>query len=510
MMTNTGNSPNKESTGIPYKYLMPGILCFGIILRLMGLNKGIWLDEYFTIDIITRNDFLESMRSDTHPPLYYILVKLWSQIDISEQFLRLLSVIFGIGTIIITMRWVKRYSLLASLIAGLLYSAIPMLIRYSQEIRDYQLLLLLTACTFIYASRIAASPQKLSGYVWLSLCLSIAALTHLIGVMLIIPVLLFIILSTADKRNIQWSNLIMTITLPSITFLLEYLFFFKHLPEKSSWWMPPVSFQLIFGTAKQVFGISYLLDASELFQKYFPILASSYIVCIVSLATVTLAGIIFFGNWRQSYPLFIAAACYWLEMILYSAFVTPIFWYRTVLPGIIPFLGFIGIQLATIRLKWLKTASISFIIIISIIFASGWVVRGAWLPYENWRETAGVLKTRWYKNDIAIFYPKSASGPIRYYFTDLPADSVIPVPIGEEISEVERNIQDCIHTAHAGQNKYGIFLVCRSSRAFERDKGTYNKISAYLESICGQPGFTRQSGNLSILEYRCRNRESIK
>jgi hypothetical protein len=510
MMSNTDNRPNQGLGGIPYKYLLTGILCLGTILRLMGLNKGIWLDEYLTIDIITRNDFLESMRSDTHPPLYYVLLKLWSHISISEQFLRLLSVILGIGTIIITMRWIKRYGLLASLITGLLYSAIPMLIRYSQEIRNYQLVLLLTACSFIFASRIAASPQKISGYIWLSLCLSIAAVTHLIGVLLIIPVLLFIILSTVDRRNIQWGSLIPAITLPSIIFLLEYLFFFKHLPEKSGWWMPPVSFQLISGTARQVFGISYLLNASELVQKHFSALEAPYIISIVFLAAVTLAGIIFFGDWRRSYPLFIAAACYWLEMILYSAFVTPIFWYRTVLPGIIPFLGFIGIQLSTIRVKWMRTASIAFIIIISITFAAGWLVRGAWVPYENWRETAGVLKTRWIKNDIAIFYPGSTAGPIRYYFTELPADSGIPIPIGEDISEVESKIHDRIHAADSRQDKYGIFLVCRSSRAFERDKGTYNKILEYLESMCGKTEFTQQSGNLSILEYRCRNRESIK
>lgn len=272
MMSNMGNSLNQELWGIPYKYLMTGIICFGIILRLMGLNKGIWLDEYFTIDLITRNDFLEGMRSDTHPPLYYILAKLWSQISVSEQSLRLLSVIFSIGTIIIIMQWVKRYSPLASLIAGLLYSTMPMLLRYSQEIRNYPLILLLTAAAFISASRVAASPGKLSGYLWLSLCLSIAAASHLIGVMLIIPVVMFIILSTAKKRDIQWSKLISAVLFPGIIFLLEYFLFFKHLPEKSDWWMPPVSSQLIFGTAKQIFGISYLLDASAFSKNIFLLL----------------------------------------------------------------------------------------------------------------------------------------------------------------------------------------------------------------------------------------------
>ncbi|MGA9111625.1 MAG: glycosyltransferase family 39 protein [Smithella sp.] len=512
-MSNADNNPNQACGCIPYNYLMAGILCFGIILRLVGLNKGIWLDEYFTIDIITRQDFLEGMRSsgNLHPPFYFILLKLWSQISTSEPFLRLLSVIFSIGTIILIMRWVKRYNPLASLLTGLLYSTLPILLRYSQEIRCYQLVILLTVCAFIYASRIAASPHKLSGYIWISFYLCLASATHLIGVFLVIPVLLFIILSTDDKRNIPWRNLIAAISLPCVIFLLEYLFFFKHLPEKDSWWMANMSFTLIVYAAKEIAGVSCLYwDESQLFYKNFPILAILYNVSIICLAMVALAGIIFFGNWRKSFPLFVAAVCYRLEMILYSTFIMPIFISRTILPGVVPLLGFIGIQLANIRLKWLKTTSIMFVIIISISFAAWWVVRGAWIPFENWIEPVRIIKAHWNKNDIAIFYPEHTAGPIRYYFTDLPADSVIPVSLGEDISEVKRKIHDHIQAVHTGKNKHGIFLFSRFGMEFKCDRGTFHKISAYLESMCGHAEFTQQSGPLSILEYRCQNQESIK
>ncbi|HUN56236.1 MAG TPA: glycosyltransferase family 39 protein [Smithella sp.] len=508
-MDNADNSPNREWGGIPYNYLMTGVLCFGIILRLIGLNKGIWLDEYFTIDVITRNDFIEGMRSsgNLHPPFYFILLKLWSQISVSEPFLRLLSVIFGGATIFLIMRWAKEYSSpLASLLTGLLYSTLPILLRYSQEIRCYQLVILLTVCAFIYATRIAESPRKLSGYVWVSFCLTLAAATHLIGVFLNIPVLLFIIFSTENKRDIRWRNLIAAISLPFIVFGLEYLFFFKHLPEKDSWWMANMSFTLIVYAAREIVGGSCLLrDESGLFYKNFPILAILYNVSIIGLATVTLAGIIFFANWRKSFPLFIAAICYRLEMILYSAFVLPIFISRTILPGIVPLLGFIGMQIAGIRLKWLKLISIMSVIIISMSFAGWWVVRGAWIPVEDWREPVRLIKAQWNKNDIAIFYPGHTAGPVKYYFTDLPADSVVGVSRGEDMLEMKRKMDDRIHALQTDKSKHAIFFISRCVTASKLDRDTFHKISRYLESICGQAEFSRQSGSVTILEYRCQN-----
>src|SRR5512145_896422 len=108
---------------ILYAVAVVGILSLALALRLIGLGKGIWLDEYATLQIILQDSFaktIQAVQTDNHPPLYFILLRIWSQIDTSAGFLRLPGAFFGVGTVAVVMIWIRRYSRLGSLLAGLL------------------------------------------------------------------------------------------------------------------------------------------------------------------------------------------------------------------------------------------------------------------------------------------------------------------------------------------------------------------------------------------------------
>ncbi len=131
-------------------YVLAGILVLAFSIRLIGLDKGIWLDEAFTIQMISKANLLEmlqNLRGDVHPPLYYVLLYFWLKITNSEESLRLFSVLFA------------------------------------------------TALAFFFASRVIAKPEKLSGYIGLTLSLTVAMSTKLIGVMLLAPIFLFVVMS---------------------------------------------------------------------------------------------------------------------------------------------------------------------------------------------------------------------------------------------------------------------------------------------------------------------------
>ena len=92
-----------------------GILLLAICLRFIGLNKGLWLDEYYSIRWLSKGDFwqtTEALRNYNKPPLYFLLLYLWSQINHSEPFLRSLSILFDLGTVIVVIKWLKPYSFL--------------------------------------------------------------------------------------------------------------------------------------------------------------------------------------------------------------------------------------------------------------------------------------------------------------------------------------------------------------------------------------------------------------
>ena len=60
---------------------LTGLVIIGTILRLVFLaDKSIWLDEAYSISLSqqTLSDLLRLVaESDNHPPLYYLLLKLW-------------------------------------------------------------------------------------------------------------------------------------------------------------------------------------------------------------------------------------------------------------------------------------------------------------------------------------------------------------------------------------------------------------------------------------------------
>ncbi len=132
------------------------ITLFGGWLRVLMLaNKGMWLDETFSLWIANHGvaDMLQWItRIDQHPPLYYLLLHYWiAQNGDSPYYARLLSALFGAGTIPIIFLIGKRLSGdVVGWAAALFLSLSLFNIYYAQETRMYTLLTFNAAVT-IYA-----------------------------------------------------------------------------------------------------------------------------------------------------------------------------------------------------------------------------------------------------------------------------------------------------------------------------------------------------------------------
>lgn len=488
---------------IDYRHIVLGILVFGVTLRLLGLNKGLWIDEYFSLNVISSGDFFQSLRLQNKPPLFYLFHRISSLISMSEPFLRLTSVMFGMGTLVLIIKWIKRYSLPASLLAGLLCATLPIMLRYSQELRGYSVLLFATVLSFFFASRLSHDTDKTFNYIGLSMSLIFATGTHLLGIMLIPAIILFIAFSGTDYRRISFVKFIVTVSAPGIVFLYLYLSFLQHLPDKDSWWMPVISFSSVLATLKEMLGITYVLHPAVIIRRQIPALAVSYQYFIELTVIGICISLVFFGNWRRSLSFFAAAMCYWLLLIIYSLMAIPIFWYRTALPGLIPFIGFMALQLDSIRIKHVKVASIAGVLILCTIFAAGWTARSAWVPYEQWKQISGSLEAKWERDDIVIFYPKSAEGLVKYYFPALPPESAFAVKKGLDIKEVALGIRGRINRSGKKDNGHTIFLIVREDLGIKKDFETYRNLLSYLQSDCGQPTLSKHFGNLSLSKYEC-------
>lgn len=137
----------------------------GIVLRLIGLNKGcLWFDEVCSYSVAVQSfplGIIEKLSvQDVHPPLFFFIFHFWVKIfGASEIALRLFAVMFGILNIPAIYLLGKRFfSQRAGLIAAVLVALNSMQIYYSQEIRFYSLISLLSIISVYFLLKIVENP----------------------------------------------------------------------------------------------------------------------------------------------------------------------------------------------------------------------------------------------------------------------------------------------------------------------------------------------------------------
>lgn len=129
------------------------IIGLGFILRLLFLNQSFWLDESIGAIVVKNQSFFqiltEFVKHDNHPPLYYLTLKLWSDLfGYSEVALRALSVLFGLGTIALVYKIGKVFDKRGGTVAAILIATSQFHIYYSQEARMYSMAAFLAALSF--------------------------------------------------------------------------------------------------------------------------------------------------------------------------------------------------------------------------------------------------------------------------------------------------------------------------------------------------------------------------
>jgi hypothetical protein len=111
-------------------------------LRLFRLDaQSLWYDEGISAHQLTRSfpEIIRASSLDTHPPLYYLLLKLWGEtIGADESGLRSLSAVWGVAAVLLTfLIGRKLFGTLVGAIAALLLAVSPLAVYYSQEVRMY-------------------------------------------------------------------------------------------------------------------------------------------------------------------------------------------------------------------------------------------------------------------------------------------------------------------------------------------------------------------------------------
>lgn len=192
------------------------LLTFAFLIRLVSLNQSLWLDEATTARVVQQYNFADIISKfspgDFHPPLYYLLMKAWTNIfGYSEISLRMPSVIFSLLTgyvVYLIGKRIRNYSIGLWSAAFLLFN--PLIIYYSQEARMYMMsTFLLTTALYFYlplSINLRGSPASLlnrrgSVSVFLfSLSISLSFFTFYGSIFLIISMFIYILYKKRYKE----------------------------------------------------------------------------------------------------------------------------------------------------------------------------------------------------------------------------------------------------------------------------------------------------------------------
>ncbi len=147
--------------------LLAGITGVAAVLRFHSLgSKSLWFDEGVSVAIARLDgyNFVRILwRREANMSLYYLLLRPWLHLGISESQVRALSTIFAIASIPIVYLLGRRlFDSRVGLIAAALLAVNAYHVEYSQEARSYPLMVFLGLLSSWYFLKILAEPSRLN------------------------------------------------------------------------------------------------------------------------------------------------------------------------------------------------------------------------------------------------------------------------------------------------------------------------------------------------------------
>lgn len=477
------------------KYALVLILALAAGLRLLGLDKSLWLDEASTLQVIFSPSFFQAIRAYDHPPLYFTFLHLWSALGRTEALLRLPSVIFGIAAVVVMMADLKHHNAHAAWVVGLIAAVSPVLLRFSQEIRHYALLILLTALAFYFANRLVRDPGSKLGQLGLVISLAAAVCTHLAAAFLIPAVGVYLVSFSSTRC---WQTLIL-LAAPAIVFVLVYFFFIPptvRLRTAAEWGEEQLSFALLLFIGVYLAGAYSFLAPLPAIYPQTDLLTLHPLSLIPFLAMLMVITGLLLGKWRKGLPYLLAALTYWGGLALYSTFSAVILSERTALPGLVPFMAFAGIQLTEPRQpvnKWANSIAVGVLCLAALL---NWITFSAWQPQEDWRGISQAVTRQWQPGDKLILYPNYCAPALEYYAPLISPEDMLLVSI------LKHHLKDAADLSPLDQVNppNSIFLIYRPDTQAQKTPAVYEQLQTHLASRFGPPQ-TVTFGWLTLHKY---------
>ncbi len=359
-----------------------GILFFitavALLLRLICIDKpdGLWNDEYVSwmISAVPFGDgFWNSVKLQCHMPLYYLYLKLVMAIfGQSDIVLRLSSLVPGILAVPVMFFVGNEKNENTGYLCATMTAISSFLIYYSQEVRLYSLLFLLSAFSLLYLLKSINNPNK-KNFVIYAISNILILLTHTIGFVFVFFNLIVFSINLFNQykkliRNV-WISIfaggliisplavkILTtqsfsqwwghFSISKIGFLFTDYFSpiltnLTNAPD-NLFYMPKFALYMFLPALIAILGICIAIIKDRLCLQLFTITLSTVTVMVIA---AILGKLVFITKYSiEIYPILILLACYgitlinkkWLRNILVTIYCLLSLWYIIKAPNSAP------------------------------------------------------------------------------------------------------------------------------------------------------------------------------
>ena len=215
---------NTKTTSILMREKLAAVLVvvLAAVLRLYRLGaESLWIDEGYSLRDAAAAGSLSVVR-----PLYFKLLHLWIKFGQSESWLRLLAVIFGIGSVALLYMIGRRlYGHKVGLLAALLLAVSPLHVNHSQEVRMYSMTTFLVAAEVLFFIRYVQT-GRMRDMVFCLVSAGIAFLVFPLTVIMLLVLDLFFVAVIKSRRAeaLRWlagQGLIALAAIPLIPVILR-------------------------------------------------------------------------------------------------------------------------------------------------------------------------------------------------------------------------------------------------------------------------------------------------
>lgn len=426
------------------------ILFLGFVLRIYDLGgESLWLDEVFSVEM-SRLSLIDMVKviiseGDNYPPFYYMIMHFWVALfGDSEAATRLFSALVGTVSIFVIYKLGKLlFNKNIGLTAALILATSVFQVKYSQEVRAYALMGLLSMLSVYFFVRLLLNNGDIKyslGYLVSSFLL---VYTHYFGSLIIVAQNFYffsIVLIDYDKgkqygfkRWIFLQSILVFLSLPEL-FLLA-----GATALQEDFWIPKPNVKGLIGTFLKYSGSIPLLTIFSILSLM-AVVNSAAFMCKKRFRGLLMSQRSYstdlnLSNINRVYLLIVLILIPMLLPFIFSQFTTPIYHVRYMIGASVAFYLIVAKGIENIVAKRLKFGLIGLVVAMSVFNVGQYY--GA-VDKEQWRDAVEYIEDNAGPGELILVYPDYVSIAAQYY---LKRKDLMLVPLRKQ-SELDFDITD--------------------------------------------------------------------